>query len=196
MVPLVLLLGPMASGKTSLCKSLFKTMADAAMKPFAIIQENRRNPEGYPLELRLVELPGGEERFLAARGVFKAEQQSGEGNGRELNPFVFEKPAFVWACAKINQALAEGCGALIVDEIGPLEVFKGDGLMPALEEAANAEGLLLILSLRPSLEEALLGRLPKLTARPRMRVLPDRFREKNELLFLSKDIIRHCQDKK
>ncbi len=202
MPPLILIVGPMASGKTSLCKFLFRAMAEEGLNPYAIIQENRRDPEGYPTELRLVEFPGGEGRFLGRRGTSEprggmfGERRFEEGESRrEKRPFIFENSAFVWASGRIRSALAQGCGILIVDEIGPLEVHSGGGLAPALEAAAECEGLPLIASTRPSLERELLRRIPGFGARPLLRIVANPDRDARDLFFLSRDIIRHCQDK-
>ena len=196
MAPLVLLLGPMASGKTSLCTLLFQTMADRSMNPYAIIQENRRSPQGYPVELSLVELPGGEKRFLGVREGFSGTGPFDDTAGTALKPFAFDHSAFAWASAKLEQALAEGRGILILDEIGPLELQKGEGLMPALEKAARAETLTLVLSLRPNLEKQLLRCLPNLVSRRLLRIYLGQHRDENELFFTVSDIIRHCQDTK
>jgi nucleoside-triphosphatase THEP1 len=186
----------MASGKTSLCKLLFHAMEDSNLKPFAIIQENRRDAKGYPVALRLIELPGGKECFLGARAGNVEELYSGEGSGKELKPFVFERSAFAWATTEIAQALAKDCGALIIDEIGPLEVLEGGGLMTALEAAAKAERVPLIVSLRPSLEEKLMLRLSRFPSRQILRIATDCSKGKNDLFPLIQTIIRHCQDKK
>jgi len=202
MPPLILILGPMASGKTSLCKFLFRTMAEEELNPYAIIQENRRDPEGYPTELRLVELPRGEGRFLGRRGTSEpkremfGEHKFEEGESRrEKQPFIFEDSAFAWASDRIRSALTRGCGTLIIDEIGPLEVLSGGGLAPALETAAKRKGLALIASTRPSLEHELLRRIPGLGARSLLRIVANPDRDARDLFFLSRTIIRHCQDK-
>jgi nucleoside-triphosphatase THEP1 len=203
MSALVLIVGPMASGKTSLCKFLFRAMREESLDPYAIIQENRRDSERFPVELRLIELPGGEQRFLGRRNV---DTQGGNaaGNGRfdrrgfyrGREPFAFDDSAFAWASDKIRAALAQGCGILIMDEIGPQEIRAGRGLMPALETVAKSGNLPLVLSVRPALEEELLRRLPELRSRPILRIAPTPDLDELELVSLSRDIIRHCQNNK
>ncbi len=148
------------------------------------------------MELSLIELPGGEKRFLGARQGVSKEGAGAADAGSAMKPFVFEASAFAWASEKIEHALAEGCQVLILDEIGPLEILGQGGLMPALEKAAAAETPALVLSLRPSLEEQLRRRLPDLASKKTLRILLDRSRDENETFFIVQNIIRHCQDKK
>ncbi len=203
MSALVLIVGPIASGKTSLCKILFRAMREERLDPYAIIQENRRDSERFPLELRLIELPGGEQRFLGRRNV-GAQGGNAAGNGgsdrREIyrgrEPFVFDDSAFAWASDKIRDAAARGREILIIDEVGPLEIQTGRGLMPALAMASKLGDMHLVLSVRPALEEELLRWLPELRSRPILRIAPTPDLDEQELVSLSRDIIRHCQNNK
>lgn len=65
----------------------------------------------------------------------------------EVGRFRFRQAAFDWAVARIEAALAAGCDAVVVDEVGPLEM-RGGGfaeLLGRLErDAPHVERVLLV----------------------------------------------------
>jgi len=186
MVTPILILGTMASGKTSLCKKLFDAMKAECSNPFALVEENIRNEEGYPVELWYSELGTGERQFLGRRAdVFPT-----------LNPFIFNPAALAWADARIHKAVQEGCEALILDELGPLELLHNGGIMPSLEWALTTASCPIILTLRPDLEASLLSRLPAPMARAALRFQLSTNPREIEGFSIVQRIIRHCQKEK
>ncbi len=186
MVSPILLVGPMASGKTSLCKKLYAAMKAEGINPFALVEENLRNEAGYPIELWYSELGTGKRRFLGRRAdAFPA-----------LSPFVFDPAAFAWADGRIHKAVEEGCGALILDELGPLELQRNGGIMPSLEWALTTASCPIVLTLRPDLEAFVVPRLPvPMTRTPLLFQLSPNPREIEGFSIVQR-IIRHCQKEK
>lgn len=96
------------------------------------------------------------------------------GDGIAVGPFVFDKRVFAWAqAAELGGASADGlnlaAGAnsprwVIIDEVGPLEVRRKQGLEPALSEFLRPPGVLsavptldVIVVVRPSLRDQVAG---------------------------------------
>jgi nucleoside-triphosphatase THEP1 len=50
--------------------------------------------------------------------------------------FLFRRAAFDWAIARVEAAVSAGAQAVIIDEVGPLEV-RGDGFAPLLDRLAH-----------------------------------------------------------
>ncbi|MGB4586834.1 MAG: nucleoside-triphosphatase [Rectinemataceae bacterium] len=151
---LILVTGSMRTGKTSLCKALFSILEKKSACPFAIIEENRRDERGIPLTIVLHDLGRKELLHFASRTA---------SQGDDYLPFNFNPEAFVWVLDKLKEAIAQGCGPVILDEIGALEAKRGGGfLMDAVWAMDHGEGSL-VLTLRPELEENLLERLSSMT---------------------------------
>jgi nucleoside-triphosphatase THEP1 len=72
--------------------------------------------------------------------------------------YEFLDTGLAFGCGAIRGAAAQGVDALFIDEIGPLEM-GGGGLWEALEEALAVFSGRLILTVRPSLLDALVARL-------------------------------------
>lgn len=188
---LILILGPMRSGKTTFCRELYRLLADKSPPPFAVIEENIRDSEGFPVSLALRDISAGEEIPLARR----EERPSGGRGGRA--PFAFSEEAFPWAESRIKKAVAEGCGILMIDEIGPLEAAEGGGFLEIVEWALANGDCPLLLTLRPELEGLLLERLSSSSALPRVdRLRLDAGDLDRTLRFASEAIFRHCQERK
>ena len=72
--------------------------------------------------------------------------------------FQFRQAAFDWAIQRIEAALGQGAGGIIIDEVGPLEM-RGDGFTPLLDRMRRTypevERVLLV---RTSLVDAVAAR--------------------------------------
>ena len=161
---LYLVTGSMRTGKTSLCKALFHILEQKSTRPFAIIEENQRDDQGIPLTIVLCDLARNEILPLASRKPLPGgTSPGGTSPGDDYPPFVFHLEAFAWAMDKLKEAVAQGCGPVILDEIGALEAKRGEGfLMAAVWAMVNGEGSL-VLTLRPDLVDSLLERLSSMT---------------------------------
>ncbi len=162
---LVLVTGSMRAGKTSLCKALFRILRQKTARPFGIIEENRRDDRGIPLVIDLLDLATGESIAFASRKAVPeglSQERASPGNG--YPPFAFRAEAFAWAMDRLKAAIEGGCGPVILDEIGALEIRQGGGFLKVAVWAMDHGESPLVLTLRPEFEESLLVRLSAMTA--------------------------------
>jgi nucleoside-triphosphatase len=71
--------------------------------------------------------------------------------------FRFSADTLAWAAEVLEQALP--CDLLIVDELGPLEIERGEGWHQALDVLSMEEYALAVVVVRPELVEQVLDRL-------------------------------------
>ncbi len=188
---LILLTGSMRAGKTSFCKALFQTLKTESPFPFAIVEENLRDPQGIPLTLLLRDLAQGDEIPLAVR------QSSRSDASKPYPPFSFSSKAFLWAESRVREAVRKGCGPVILDEMGPLEANEGGGFFEIASWLARNGDYPLLVTVRPSLEQAFADRLK--TASGIFSIKRFKIGEAPlapMLETLSGEIFRHCQDGK
>lgn len=151
---LILVTGPMRAGKTSLCKALFSILEQKCTRPFAIIEENQRDGQGIPHTIVLRDLGGDESMPLASR---KPLPSAG------YPPFDFCPEAFAWAMDRLKTAIEQGCGPVILDEIGALETRQGGGFLMAAAWAMDHGKEPLVMTIRPERVDSLLERLSSMT---------------------------------
>ena len=188
---LMIITGPMRSGKTRFCRELFRILRQDSLSPFSITEENARDAAGIPISLSLRDEETGETMALGSRADGPALP------GRPYGAFRFSGEAFAWADAKVRAAVARGCGPIIIDEIGPLEVNEGGGFSGTLEWAAENGDCPLLLTLRPELEDAFLAKCSPLWKSNLAGVYPlSATAFSRTLEAVSGDVFRHCQDLK
>lgn len=169
---LILVTGSMRAGKTSFCKALFQILEQKLTRPFAIIEENLRDGRGIPLSIVLHDLGRDEREPLASRiptpyphageRVLGA-SPGGASPGADYPPFDFRPEAFDWAEERLRKAIEQGCGPVILDEIGALEAKRGGGFLAAAAWAMDHGEGSLILTLRSEFEGSLIERLSSMT---------------------------------
>lgn len=148
----VLISGDRCSGKTETCRKLFLLMRDMGMDPYGIIEESERDGSGIPLSLRFRELTTGKEVLLGRRAA--------RGDGGSYPPFIFRRNAIAWANSAIDSRMASAGGPILLDEIGPLELTRKRGLLPAVNRMAGDAKRHIIMTVRTdllSLMEAMLA---------------------------------------
>jgi nucleoside-triphosphatase THEP1 len=140
----VILTGAIGSGKTSAMRAIFEALAADGRRASAVIQEAKgRRPDGAALGFEMEYLKASGGRIEAERVDLARELKEGElpiPGCLALGRFVFERGAFAGAERFVRSAL-EGKGkaeALGLDEIGRLEMLRGEGLMDCLELALAA----------------------------------------------------------
>jgi nucleoside-triphosphatase THEP1 len=134
--PLLLLTGPRRIGKSTACFRLARLLCQQGCRAAGIATrtEGRRS--------YAVNLSTGDEHFLAS--------QEEDLGGPRWGSFSFAPAALDWANQVVRQSLACRAELLILDEIGPLEVVRGEGFLPALRALLDSPtaGLVVV---RPSL---------------------------------------------
>ena len=140
----VLVTGPIGSGKTRSLRLAVEQLAQAGRRVTAVVQPDEgRRPDGAATGFSMEFLSGAEGRLKAERIALARELRDGEfpaAGSLALGRFVFEQAVFAKAESFFSEAM-EGEGSpevLGMDEIGRLELQRGDGLMPCLELALEA----------------------------------------------------------
>lgn len=143
----IIITGPQGSGKTRSARRIIEALASAGRRVSALIQPDEgRGPEGLALGFSLEFLTGASGQLAAERVALARSLESGElpsAGYLALGRFAFDRSAFVRAEGFFAAALAARPApeALVLDEIGRLELLRGEGLMPCLELALEAVSL-------------------------------------------------------
>ena len=167
---IVLLTGPVGVGKTTIVERVAGMAQQHGITCRGLLAPALRDARGQKAGIEGIDLSTGERRILA-----RTDRELG---GPRLGPYSFDAAALEWATGVVLDSLASpppagastspplaggmvgGCPRLvIVDEIGKLELWHGQGMaavLPAL--AAGPAGWVLVV-VRESLLEELQGRL-------------------------------------
>ena len=139
---IVVLTGPVRSGKTTALERRFGGDAAAA----GILA-----PDVGGLR-HLYSLRAGRAVQLEYRpGEARPGEPVAEADLTRVGRFAFFAAAFAWARGELRAALADPPRTLVVDEVGPLELRRGDGLEPlvgavvaAYRDRPDARALLVV----------------------------------------------------
>jgi nucleoside-triphosphatase THEP1 len=101
------------------------------------------------IAIDVVDVRDGERHPLAAL--------SGGPDAIVLGPWRFDPAATAWARARLERACP--CDLLLVDEIGPLEMDRGQGWPSALDVLRSGDYGVAVVVVRPSLVDAVRGAL-------------------------------------
>lgn len=144
----VLLTGEREVGKTYLCQ---RVMNEARRRGFfcAGVLSPARHEAQQRVGITLVDVATGEERPLAS---------ADDGTqGLRWGRYRFVTSSLEWGTERL--ARATPCDLLVVDEVGPLEMELGKGLVNALDVLAGGRFSLALVVARPELVEELKARL-------------------------------------
>jgi nucleoside-triphosphatase THEP1 len=150
---IVLLTGERETGKTHLCQ---RVMEEAQRRGFSCAGVlSRALFEGQQKTgISLVDVASGEERLLATADDFP--------HGVRWGRYRFVPSSLAWGGDLL--AKAAPCDLLVVDELGPLELELGQGLVKALDVLVRGGFSLALVVVRPALlndvRELLEGRQP------------------------------------
>ena len=155
--------GGIGAGKTTICQ---KVVESARTRGFtcgglltpALVEHGRK------VGIVGVELRSNERKVMA-----HIDRDLG---GPRVGCYYFTADAFPWANAVIASAVEAGCDLLVVDEIGPLELIQGGGLISALDllDAIPRALIVVRLSLVDTLRHRLQTRRWPASASPSLRV--------------------------
>jgi nucleoside-triphosphatase THEP1 len=148
---IIIISGPVGSGKSTLVHSFLKAAADAGIRAGGVAVRLEAG-ERYGLKpvYAVTDILSGEQRVLLT------ETQLGRdcGGGQRLGRFCLDREVMAWAESCVRKA-AEVCDAVVIDELGRLELDGGGYLKAAQELAATYAGSLLLV-VRSSLVDAML----------------------------------------
>lgn len=171
---LILLSGPIGVGKTSLCLRLVDAARLRGLGVFGALTPAVMQ-EGVKVGIQAVDLGTGEMRPMA-----RVVQQDDEFKGTRVGPYAFDDRTLDWVVALCTQALADAetvPGSLIfVDEIGKLELSRGEGLAPLIPLLAQPRDARVVVIVRDFLLDRLLSRVQG--SAPRVVVLDAQCRQR------------------
>ena len=123
---IALLTGTIGIGKTTVCLRAAQLMRDRGLTCGGVLSPPLMDARSGKIGIRLVRPDTGEERVLA----LMATDLEGPRTGR----YSFSAEALAWGVSAVREALAGGADLVFVDEVGPLELLRGEGLAPLLED--------------------------------------------------------------
>lgn len=121
---MVLLTGAIGAGKTTACQSVVHLCRAQGIPVGGLLSLPVRDAAGKRVAIRAEDLATGRRRVLA---------RAGGGVGDRIGPYAFAPDAVTWALGALRASMATE-GLLVVDEVGPLELWEGKGLAPALAD--------------------------------------------------------------
>lgn len=143
MTDIWLLTGPRGVGKTSFCRH-FAELARAAGWDVAGLLSPAIFEAGVKTGILAEDLRTGEIRPLASAALHPPFDLP-------LGNWFFDRAALEWGNRVLETCLP--CGMFIVDELGPLELLRGEGWVSALTALRQLEYRLGLVVVRPELQE-------------------------------------------
>jgi nucleoside-triphosphatase THEP1 len=140
---IAILTGDMGAGKTTTCGRLLGHARDLGLDCAGILSPARVDG-GVKVGIDVVDARTDERRRLA---------EVDELPGRlRVGPYRFDDEAVAWGVARLGVACP--CDILFVDEIGPLEMDRGEGWVNALDVLRAGQYSLAVTVVRASLVDA------------------------------------------
>jgi hypothetical protein len=143
-----LLSGEIQSGKTSLCLEVIELAKNAGVRLGGVASPGVFEGE-EKTAIDLLNIQTGERRRLA-------DPLGEEKPAIATQRWAFNSDVVIWG----NQILKEAvpCDLLVIDELGPLEFYRGEGWISSFEVVASGDFGSALLVIRPSLLDEALGR--------------------------------------
>jgi nucleoside-triphosphatase THEP1 len=142
---LTVLTGPSGTGKTSACLGVADLAANLGLRVAGIVSP-AVFVDGVKTAIDCFDLQSGQRRRLATRVESPAPGELG---------YRFAESTVTWANAAL--ARATPCDLLLVDEIGPLELVQGKGLVTALAALRSGAYGQAVVVVRPELIQRFLA---------------------------------------
>ncbi|NPV85457.1 MAG: hypothetical protein HPY45_05560 [Anaerolineae bacterium] len=143
MSDLIIVSGGRGVGKTTFCRTVVKSAQHAGWRVAGVLSPAVFE-RGSKVAIAVEDISSGERRMLARLPV------AGVAEGGIRTPgWVFDEQTLQWA----DEALARvaSCDLLVVDELGPLEIERGQGWVHGLTALDKGEYRLALVVVRPEL---------------------------------------------
>ena len=147
----ILLTAPSGVGKTTACHHFVEAGQREGLSLGGILAPTWHDASGQGAGIDVVDIASGERRALAI--VEEDPRRATVGR------FRFDACVMRWSLERLLHALDLDHTAVMVDEIGPLELVQRRGYYPALARLSQARASAVILVVRPALEPVLVGEL-------------------------------------
>ena len=135
--------GEIESGKTSFCRQMATALLEFGWDTAGILSPAVFE-DGKKVAIDVLDLGSGvTERLANLNTAFSGLQ------GPETKRWRFSERVLEWCNAMLDQAVP--CDLLVVDELGPLEFERGEGLTAAFEAVDTRQYRAALLVVRPSL---------------------------------------------
>lgn len=138
---LIILSGPSGVGKSTWCTQLAEQARSFSLVVGGLISSPVYE-DGHKIGIDLVDQLSNECRRLAV-------QRNGAPDGIATANWLFDAQVLAWG----NQKLGDlpPCDCIILDELGPLEFFRGQGLQAGLKLIDDRRTPLMVVVIRPKL---------------------------------------------
>jgi len=146
-----LLTGSIGIGKTTLCQRLVVLLRQQGLEPAGILAPALIDDQGRKIGIRLLRIETEEERVLAL--------VEGDLQGPRTGRYVFDAGVMAWGLSRLRRALRGKYDLVLIDEIGPLELLRGEGLAPVLGDLQGLDRSHVLIVVRDALVEMLKERL-------------------------------------
>jgi len=143
MIRVVLLSASRGAGKTTACDKFVALAQQMGLRVGGILTPACYDAQGLKVGIDAVDAHNGERRAFAV-----VEQDPERAT---IGQYRMDDLAMQWALQRILIALRAPIDAVVIDEIGPLELVKKGGFRPALDQLASAEAMAAIIVVRPEL---------------------------------------------
>ena len=132
--------GGRGAGKTTFCRGEIERWRKDGFRCAGVLQPGRFNETGVKTGFSLVDVATGAEKFAGS-------DDPGIDLGTRLGKWTIDDGVFRWA----NESLASirEAGLIVVDELGPLEFRRHEGLTAAFDLLREADYHLALVVIRP-----------------------------------------------
>ncbi len=137
--------GKRGVGKSTVCRKVFNLVYMKNHKPAGIISPPIYDSEGNKVGIMLENLITNEQWLLALTN------SNTNLEGPFYGLYKFSREGLNKAINILKEAFQSGCDLIVLDEIGPLELEKGDGFKPIIELFTYKKDMILLIVVRPSL---------------------------------------------
>lgn len=151
MSTVLILTGQKGVGKSTIASWVVALARVAGLRVDGLLAPPLVTPDGEKIGILGIRLGTGEQRRLADRQPEKP--------GERVGPWRFPPEAIEWSLDTVMDALRSQTDLAVVDELGPLELLRGEGLAPVIPLLASCEVPLVLVIVRESLVSALQERL-------------------------------------
>ena len=146
----ILLTGARGAGKTTVCRKLAEMARAKGFQPQGVVCPALYDDVGIKVGFEAEDAGSGERWLLAHTDL--------ESGGPQIGPYVFDSFGLARANGVLERA-CQGSELLMLDEVGPLELKRGEGFAPILSILPlQGQGHVFIV-VRPSLLAELRSRL-------------------------------------